>query len=50
MSAASAAAADPAILRTVLGTLETVILGKPGQIRLCLACLMARGHLLIEDG
>jgi len=33
----------------VLDTLETVILGKPGQIRLCLACLLARGHLLIED-
>jgi len=26
-----------------------VILGKPTQIRLCLACLLARGHLLIED-
>jgi MoxR-like ATPase len=29
--------------------LEGVILGKPQQIRLCLACLIARGHLLIED-
>jgi MoxR-like ATPase len=28
---------------------ERVILGKPVQIRLCLACLLARGHLLIED-
>jgi MoxR-like ATPase len=36
-------------LGAVLDTLETVILGKPGQIRLCLACLLARGHLLIED-
>lgn len=26
-----------------------VILGKPQQIRLSLACLLARGHLLIED-
>jgi MoxR-like ATPase len=26
-----------------------VILGKPRQVRLCLACLLARGHLLIED-
>jgi MoxR-like ATPase len=26
-----------------------VILGKNSQIRLCLACLLARGHLLIED-
>ena len=51
---ASAAATDApdaqaAALAGVLATLETVILGKPGQIRLCLACLLARGHLLIED-
>ena len=26
-----------------------MILGKDAQIRLCLACLLARGHLLIED-
>ena len=26
-----------------------IILGKERQIRLCLACLLARGHLLIED-
>jgi MoxR-like ATPase len=49
MSAEGAPAADTALLRTVLATLETVILGKPQQIRLCLACLLARGHLLIED-
>ena len=36
-------------LRNALETLQTVILGKPEQIRLCLACLLARGHLLIED-
>jgi len=29
--------------------LATVILGKPEAIRLALACLLARGHLLIED-
>jgi MoxR-like ATPase len=40
---------DAAALARVLATLETVILGKPTQIRLCLACLLARGHLLIED-
>ncbi|HTX24390.1 MAG TPA: AAA family ATPase [Steroidobacteraceae bacterium] len=40
----SAAALDRA-----LTALETVILGKPQQVRLCLACLLARGHLLIED-
>src|SRR3954466_3771912 len=26
-----------------------IILGKEGQVRLALACLLARGHLLIED-
>ncbi|MCC7463534.1 MAG: AAA family ATPase [Gammaproteobacteria bacterium] len=36
-------------LTEVSGALERVILGKPRQIRLCLACLLARGHLLIED-
>src|SRR5438309_10495997 len=41
--------ADAATLARALDTLETVILGKPAQIRLCLACLLARGHLLIED-
>jgi MoxR-like ATPase len=43
------AEAGPATLGRALATLETVILGKPRQVRLCLACLMARGHLLIED-
>ena len=47
--AAVAADVDAAALARVLATLETVILGKPAQIRLCLACLLARGHLLIED-
>jgi len=28
---------------------EQVILGKPHQIKLALACVLARGHLLIED-
>jgi MoxR-like ATPase len=46
---ASPAGVDAATLARVLGTLETVILGKPQQIRLCVACLLARGHLLIED-
>jgi MoxR-like ATPase len=32
-----------------LEQLNRVILGKESQIRLCLACLLARGHLLIED-
>jgi MoxR-like ATPase len=33
----------------VLNAAEAVILGKNPQLRLALACLMARGHLLIED-
>jgi MoxR-like ATPase len=33
----------------VLAQLDRVILGKAAQLRLCLACLLARGHLLIED-
>src|ERR1700754_3246818 len=36
-------------LAQAIRTLETLILGKPIQIRLTLACLLARGHLLIED-
>jgi len=40
---------DRAALQRALASLEAVILGKPRQVRLCLACLLARGHLLIED-
>ena len=40
---------DAAALQNALRTLESIILGKPAQVRLCLACLLARGHLLIED-
>ena len=36
-------------LHAVIRQVEQVILGKPHQIRLALACLLARGHLLIED-
>ncbi|MGE5739135.1 MAG: AAA family ATPase, partial [Betaproteobacteria bacterium] len=36
-------------LQDALAALEKIILGKPDQIRLCVACLLARGHLLIED-
>src|SRR5450631_3048626 len=36
-------------IAAVLAQLNQVILGKNSQIRLCLACLLARGHLLIED-
>jgi MoxR-like ATPase len=33
----------------VIGAAGTIILGKEAQVRLALACLLARGHLLIED-
>jgi len=36
-------------LNNVIHQAEQIILGKPQQIRLALACLLARGHLLIED-
>jgi len=38
-----------AALNQVLNQVAGVILGKDRQIRLTLACLLARGHLLIED-
>lgn len=36
-------------LQAVVSQVEQFILGKPHQIRLVLACLLARGHVLIED-
>ena len=33
----------------VISRVATIILGKQHQLRLALACLLARGHLLIED-
>lgn len=33
----------------ILEQLNTIILGKEQQVRLSVACLLARGHLLIED-
>ena len=36
-------------LQQILDQVGGVILGKPHPIRLALACLLARGHLLIED-
>jgi MoxR-like ATPase len=34
---------------TILSRIENVVLGKPQECRLALACLLAQGHLLIED-
>ena len=36
-------------IERVVEAASTVILGKETQVRLALACLLARGHLLIED-
>ena len=49
MNAAAAQDRDAAALQSALEALETIVLGKPRQVRLCLTCLLARGHLLIED-
>jgi MoxR-like ATPase len=36
-------------LKAALARLDEIILGKHHQLRLALACLLAKGHLLIED-
>lgn len=36
-------------LRSLIDQLNTVIVGKPAQTQDCVACLLAGGHLLIED-
>ena len=38
-----------AVLDAVIARTGELILGKERQVRLALACLLARGHLLIED-
>jgi len=37
------------LLQQVVDQVGRIILGKEAQIRLTLACVLARGHLLIED-
>ncbi|PCH95288.1 MAG: ATPase [Gammaproteobacteria bacterium] len=37
------------IIHAVLAQIESVVLGKPHECRLALACILAQGHLLIED-
>ena len=36
-------------LQPVLAALEGIVLGKRPQLELSLACLLAGGHLLLED-
>ena len=40
---------DSELTTRAVDALGDIILGKEGQIRLCLACMLAQGHLLIED-
>ncbi|WP_419810448.1 AAA family ATPase [Bacterioplanoides sp.] len=42
-------AIDQAAIQQALSQLEQVVLGKENQLKLALACLLAKGHLLIED-
>lgn len=36
-------------IKTILKKIESVVLGKPQECRLALTCMLAKGHLLIED-
>src|SRR6202166_216651 len=47
--AASAALISPGKLRQIEGAIELSIRGKSEAVRMALVCLLARGHLLIED-
>ena len=42
-------AAGPSPVARIIEAAGQIILGKEAQIRMSLACLLARGHLLIED-
>ena len=47
---ASGDLSNPAeLVQPVLEALDRIIVGKPTELRLSLACLLARGHLMIED-
>jgi len=47
--AARGAADTQVLIRPVLDALERIVIGKTRQLQLALSCLLARGHLLIED-
>jgi MoxR-like ATPase len=49
MSTGSGDASTITLVEGAIAGLDAIILGKQPQLRLCLACLLARGHLLIED-
>ncbi|MGB1262574.1 MAG: AAA family ATPase [Cognaticolwellia sp.] len=37
------------LVANILAQIESVVIGKPHQVKLALACLLAKGHILIED-
>src|SRR6516162_8575004 len=47
--AAVATLFPPGKLRQIENAIETSIRGKPEVVRMALVCLLARGHLLLED-
>lgn len=47
-SQASSAQANTQVAN-IIHAMESVIVGKPNQVRLALCCFLAQGHLLIED-
>ena len=48
-SSPPSSASQAQLLAAILDQLSQIVLGKEHQLRLALACLLARGHLLIED-
>ena len=47
---ATSGVSDPTgLVQPLLDALNRIIVGKPNELKLSLACLLARGHLLIED-
>ena len=40
---------SPQLIQATLSQLNQVILGKDSQVKLALSCLLANGHLLLED-
>src|SRR3954462_14421450 len=49
LSAETATGVSPATLRQLETAIEACLRGKAEVVRLSLVCLLARGHLLIED-
>jgi MoxR-like ATPase len=49
ITARGAAADHQTLIRPVLDALDRIVVGKSRQVQLAVACLLARGHLLIQD-